>query len=347
MPQISVATNNGYMNSVYVAVPQNLSLEGLLQGAPLLKDAVFPYAGVPQGIEGHRALVEVKDDFVDLTITYSRVPQFSDSFFDLSRGFDSAGLTTLHVSALGTEEDSVDALLQQTVAAFPGVVDLDVLAPVENRLRSVGKLLIEEYAGQRGFINAYKHLRSDLVDVSTLPNKRLRKGVLAGVVSDVFKRTGASFDTEQYDLRLINGLSASLDGHAVELPMVYLSGPGVTPGVYGVMLLSKLKEGCAVCVASECDQSKAYVGYFFSPNRVLVGGAKLMPGMHIDITKNGGSESVGSYDFHMTGAQILSANTPYEQVEREIDDVGASAEFTPEHIAEIKQLAELFYRVRE
>src|SRR3989344_2928140 len=197
MAQIITNISGNRIKAAYVAVPENLNIEGILSRVEKLAGKTFPYVITTPRIEGHKALVKENSKFADVTLTYGKRPVFE---------------------------------------GFPEVINLKIQPPAENKLRAATKMMVSTFGKvDVGHFNTYLKLRSQLKEIEPLADKKLITGSLIELINNHLDYLGLPFDPAWDEIRLLHRVEGTKDGEKVELALIYMSGDRI-PGTRGALV---------------------------------------------------------------------------------------------------------------
>jgi hypothetical protein len=322
----------------YIAVPSHPKLQEILALSELNSKS-FPYCGGPTEIESYKAIIEHEGAIIDLTATFSKKPFFDPKIYNLPRiGLD--GYTTLHISAIGTGRRPVQDIVQVALSLFKDVKDLDMRTEVQSLIGNRLNQILLDFAPQRDFFNEYVGTRDRMSNIAELPHKRLQKGVFITLAQQTLNFP--SFP-EKWEVRHINRISGSYSGIPVELSLIYLTGEGVIPAIYGMLLSRAHEEGCPTWEQNLCDNAQLYAGYIFNPANLVLGACSLRPELNKDIYRDQESGRVAHLEFCLRNFVAVPADSPWENVLKELRVVDRTVNLAPEKVEELKLITKLVY----
>ncbi|MBI2147537.1 hypothetical protein HYU19_03600 [Candidatus Woesearchaeota archaeon] len=329
MAMIQVRDDSLLLHGAYVATQAGLSIDSLLQGCTEVGTAgFFPWSTPNHGhVHARRALVPTPAGFMDVVVTYSNTPIFSDTFYDLSSNPPLAGYTTLHVAALGENHKRVEDVVNRIVSAFPQVVDLPIQQQVEHDLAMMGKKALHLFQQQEPYFRGYRVLSSALTNTNKLPPKRIQKGAIPAILTGAYHGRELPFD-EATEVYLVEQCDGFIKNDAVRLALLHLAGT-VTPSVQGVLLMSK-GEFCDSCTPAVCETVRSYAGLVLQPGLIRYGGTELiaMP---------------NSRQGHVLSMDSSPLASDFRTIQERIDHLQKCTNYPPSHIEQIQQLVGVVY----
>ncbi|HLD00950.1 MAG TPA: hypothetical protein VJC39_04345 [Candidatus Nanoarchaeia archaeon] len=327
MAQIITNISGNRIKAAYVAVPENLNIEGILSRVEKLAGKTFPYVITTPRIEGHKALVKENSKFADVTLTYGKRPVFEETFYDLTSKPNLKGFTTLNVTVVSNLQNLAEELVEQVLEGFPEVINLKIQPPAENKLRAATKMMVSTFGKvDVGHFNTYLKLRSQLKEIEPLADKKLITGSLIELINNHLDYLGLPFDPAWDEIRLLHRVEGTKDGEKVELALIYMSGDRI-PGTRGALVTA----GGYCTNNSECGTPRSFAGQLISPQQVFYGGVKnfqIVKDKHFD---------------HITLAEKVPSTTSLEEIEFNIGQWDNLGFLDSDHRQEIKKLARIFY----
>ena len=346
MATITDKRNDVFGECSYVAAPTSPTLTEIIDNSRL-KDKFFPLMGAPKFIDARKAVLCEDGSFTDFTLTYSNIPQISPNFYDLKKSFgpkntDLPGYTTLHVSALGTSKEKTHNIVKEVLGFFPNVVELEILPQIKEKLVQAFQGLLKEFETHKLFFDKYNSILARLSQTKKVSHKKIEKGIFISLMDTYLSTLGVRGFPEKYDVRLLNRKEGQYEGMPLELSLIYVSGPRINPGAYGVFLSRKHIQGCPSWEENLCDQSRSYAGYMFRPDNLVFGGSRLLPKSSevygADMPGMGGRR-----DYCIKAVVNKSANTPMDSIAAEIDNL-RKHKIPQEQIDEIKKITQLVHQ---
>ena len=339
MVTLTDSRNNVFGECSWVAVPTNPTLTEIINNSRL-KDEFFPFMGLPKFIDSRKAILCEDDAFIDFTLTYSNTPVINPNYYDLEKSLgpgitELPGYTTLHVSALGTSKEQTHGIVEEVLGSFPNVVELEILPQIKEKILQAFQGLLKEFEVHKLFFDKYSSILASLSQTKKVSHKKIEKGIFISLMGTFLSTMGVGGFPEKYDVRLLNRKEGRYEDMTLELSLIYVSGPQVHPGTYGVFLSRKREENL-------CDQSRSYAGYMFRPDNIHFGGSRLLP-KSAEVYGGDMPSMGGRRDYCIKVVMGKLASAPIDIILKDIDGFREN-KIPAEQIDEIKKVTQLVHQ---
>lgn len=332
-----------HLKAVYVAAPEQPHLDDLLKGTDLGKN-FYPFPPSPRGVQGQRAFIEIDQDLVEVITTFSTQPYFNPGIFNL-KGTHLDGYTALHVSATGARSPATaDKAVQQVLAIFGDIIDLDMRVAHQKVIIPAMDGILEEFLPTKAFYNRQVAINSRMEKGEILEPKKVTVGVVMNILENMLTQLGVKNFRQTHNVRLVNRRLNTYQRKPTETSLLHIEGSQVKSGIYGALVSTKHSEGCPSWEEKQCDRSRAYSGFIFSPDQIMYGASVLLPELAHNTFRDQESGPTGSKHFCLTLIQMDAlANATLKNIDQDIDSFTGQANLPPEHLQEVKDLAHLVY----
>lgn len=319
----------------YMAIPAEPNLVDRLKSSEFWEDA-FPASIEHVGIDVRKVLLETDLNLVDVTASMARNEGVPSEIYILpSVGLE--GRTSLHVNAIGTSQEHAESAFHEALTTFQDVVELEVRSELEGHYRTMFQANVRDFHERRVFFDRYFRIRGELTDVENLISKHARTGIFSSTVCQMNDITDYRLFSKNYHVRLVNRVQGNYQDRPVELAMIYMSGPNVMPGLYGLLVYTKHEKGCPAWETVICDQAESFAGFILTPEKFAFGGTVLRPEMAIP-------GHGGQYNFCQKAIQIPGVNVAAEKIPTLVDEVKTDVQISGQQVRDINALANLVYR---
>ncbi len=325
-----------YLKAMWGAAPCGLDLEERLHcigdRLPLKSPAVH--------IESYTGFKHVGTSLVNTIVSYSREPEFSSEFYNLTNMPSLHGYTTVVLVLRSNSKVALETEFVKVKEAFYEIIDLPIQPLIIPSLKRSLEAQTNAFQISCQFFERYKQLYDNLNDRREVPLKPLRDGPLIIGIEEIFRDIGRPFNKDSYNFHLTNRVEGTYEGRRTSLSLLTSTGKSLStsPSLYGVVLSSTTGDMCPTCDEEFCDPRRSYVSFLLTPELVTVLGSTLNPisipsDMSLRIGHRFNPNAVGA---HLVQLQML----PLEKKQEIVDTARRFGRvYSQEHRDELLALA--------